>query len=43
MISSLLIVDTNDYIKKAERQLNCKYNDHILPQDPTLGNNKVVN
>ena len=43
MISSLLIVDTNDYIKKAARQLNCKYNDHILPQDPTLGNNKVVN
>ena len=38
----VIIVDTNDYIKEAERQLNDKDNYHILPQDPTLGNNKLV-
>ena len=36
---AVVIVDTNDYIKEAERQLDDKDNYHILLQDPTLGNN----
>ena len=40
---AVVFVDTNDYIKEAERQLNDKDNYHILPEDPTLGNNKLVN
>ena len=40
---AVVIVDTKDYIKESERQLNDKDNYHILPQDPTLGNNKLVN
>ena len=40
---TVVIVDINDYIKEAECQLNDKDNYHILTQDPTLGNNKLVN
>ena len=36
---AVVIVDTNDYIKEAERQLDDKDNYHILLQDPTLDNN----
>ena len=36
---AVVIVDTNDYIKEPERQLDDKDNYHILLQDPTLGNN----
>ena len=39
----VFIVGTNNYIKKAEQQLTDKDNYHILPQDPTLGNNMIVN
>ena len=39
----IVIVDTKDYIREAERQLNDKDNYHILPRDPTLGKNKLVN
>ena len=41
-LGAVVIVDTNDYIKEVERQLNGKSNYHILPQDPTLGNSKLV-
>ena len=40
---AIIIVDTTDYIKQGERQLNDKENYHILPQDPTLDYNKLVN
>ena len=40
---AVVIVDTKDYIKEAEAQLNDQDNFHILPQDPTLGNNMLVN
>ena len=36
---AVVIVDTNDYIKEAERELDDKDNYHILLQDPTLDNN----
>ena len=39
---AVVLVDTNDYIKEPERQLNDKDNHHIVPQDPTLGNNKLA-
>ena len=31
--SAVVIVETNDYIKEAEHQLNDKDNYHILPQE----------
>ena len=40
---ALVNVDRKDYIKEAESQLNDKDNYHMLPQDLTLGNNKLVN
>ena len=40
---AVVIVDTNDCITKAERQLNDKDNYHILPQNPTSVNNNLVN
>ena len=40
---AVVIVYKNDYIKEAEPQSNDKDNYHILPQDPTLANNKLVN
>ena len=40
---AVVIVDRNDCIKEAERQLYDKDNYHILPQDPTSDNNKLVN
>ena len=38
----IIIDDTKYYIKEAKCQLNDKGNYHILPQNPTLGNNKLV-
>ena len=38
----MIIDDTKYYIKEAKCQLNDKGNYHILPQYPTLGNNKLV-
>ena len=40
---AVAVADMDDYIKEAERQLNDKGNYHILPQDPTLVNNSLVN
>ena len=40
---ALVNVDRKDYIKEAESQLNDKDKYHMLPQDLTLGNNKLVN
>ena len=40
---AVAVADMDDYIKEAARQLNDKGNDHILPQDPTLVNNSLVN
>ena len=40
---AVVIVDTNDYIKEAERQLNDKGNYHVLPQESTLGINSLAN
>ena len=40
---AVAVADMHDYIKEAERQLNDKGNYHILPQDPTLVNNSLVN
>ena len=39
---AVVIVDRNDYVKEVECQLNDKDNYHILPQDPTLGKNRLV-
>ena len=38
----IIIDDTKYYIKEAKCQLNDKGNYHILPQNPTLCNNKLV-
>ena len=40
---AVAVADMDDYIKEAARQLNDKGNYHILPQDPTLVNNSLVN
>ena len=37
---AVVFVDTKDYIKETERQLNNNY--YMLPQNPTLGNKKLV-
>ena len=42
-VGAVAVADMDDYIKEAERQLNDKGNYHILPQDPTLVNNSLVN
>ena len=42
-VGVLFIVDTKDYINQAKLQLKYKDTYRILPQDPTLGNNKLVN
>ena len=42
-VGAVAVADIDDYIKEAERQLNDKGNYHILPQDPTLVNNSLVN
>ena len=42
-VGVLFIVDTKDYINQAKLQLKYKDTYNILPQDPTLGNNKLVN
>ena len=42
-VGVLFIVDTKDYINQAKLQLKYKDTYHILPQDPTLGYNKLVN
>ena len=39
---AVVMVDTKDYTKEAECQLNDKDNYPILPQDPTSDNNKLL-
>ena len=40
---AVVILDASNCIKEDEHQLNDKENYHILPQDPTLDSNKLVN
>ena len=42
-VGVLFIVDTKDHFSQAKLQLKNKDTYHILPEDPTLGNNKLVN
>ena len=38
---TIVIIETKNCIKKSERQLTDKDISHILPQDPTIANNKL--
>ena len=39
----MVIVDVNDYIREAKRQLNNSKNDKVLAEDPTTTINDLVN